>query len=356
MQLINIFAVSVAFIYARQVAGLPQPVCYAPEVTSSTQPSKASSTAPEEMKSSTQPSEVTSTAPEEMTSSSTAPEEMTLSSTAPDETTSSAQWKRPRVFMCMHGSNALANDNSTDDQWTYVREHIEGVWGNHAGFDFEDEALLFSKINTRNTIAPVQLSPDIAHPWTDLDTYAPAQSHYPELELNREAVAIFTPDPSEWNGKTIADAEQEFVTNPSAPEWMRYKSVMTGWVPNAFITPLQGDAEAAFQQGKGAFVECQRDACSMGILAQRFTDVMKAQHAKGDPFIWFSGNHKGSEGNWPMEFQAQYNFIRDQGLWRENDIVMIINYQESFPALPETNSDGEPADTVTGMMYWALHQ
>jgi hypothetical protein len=320
MQLINIsfiLAASLASImHARQAAGLPQPVCDAPEVAPSAQASEVPDIQPKE---------------------------------AP-----SAQWKRPRVFMALHGSNALANDASTDDQWAYVREHLDGIWGNNAKVSFEEEARLFSKITTRNLITEWPLSSDAAAPWKGVSLFSGAQSGHPELKINREAIALFTSDPSLWNGRTIASAQQEYVTNPTAPEWMGYKSVMTGWLPQEFEKPLQGDAGAAFQQGNGAFLECPRAVCTGGDLAREVADVMEAQHAKGDPFVWFASNN--DQPGWAKEFQDQYNFIRDQGLWRENDVVMVINYGGKYPALPETGPDGQPADTVTGMLYWALHQ
>lgn len=49
---------------------------------------------------------------------------------------------RPRVFMAQHGFKDQANDDELDSQLSYLRENLDGLWGNNAGVSFEEEARL----------------------------------------------------------------------------------------------------------------------------------------------------------------------------------------------------------------------
>jgi hypothetical protein len=50
------------------------------------------------------------------------------------------------------------------------------------------------------------------------------------------------------------------------------------------------------------------------------------------------------------------------GLFQQNDVVMVINYHGYYPPTPEYKTNpvsgkvGKPADSVTGMLNWLLHQ
>ena len=50
------------------------------------------------------------------------------------------------------------------------------------------------------------------------------------------------------------------------------------------------------------------------------------------------------------------------GLFQQNDAVMVINYHGYYPPVPEYTTDpvsgkaGKPADSVTGLLNWLLHQ
>ena len=59
---------------------------------------------------------------------------------------------------------------------------------------------------------------------------------------------------------------------------------------------------------------------------------------------------------WLQTFQATYNHVASLGLWRPDDSIVIINYHGAHPSLPERLPDGSPANTTTGLAYWALQQ
>jgi hypothetical protein len=264
---------------------------------------------------------------------------------------------RPRVFMALHGSNYLADtDAAVDDQWTFVRRYLDGIWGNNAYVSAEEEANLWYKITTRTLISEwdaVQ-TPDAG--WVPVGVFSGAQAAHPDLMINREAITFFV-SPSAWNTATIAGANAEYVTNPNAPLWQLYQGVFTGWQPQDFTTELDGGAERAFEAGKGAAFECPLDGCSGGGLSDDAVKLIKAIHAQGAPFVWFASNNTmPPDPEWPAKFKETYDHFASLGLWQPTDVVMIINYDGLFPAVPETVADGGDAPTVTGMLYWALHQ
>ncbi len=197
--------------------------------------------------------------------------------------------------------------------------------------------------------------------------FSAAQAAHPNLVINREAISFWVGSPSAWDVATIAGANAEYVTNPSVPTWELYGSVFTGWQPQEFATPLTGAAEQAFDQAQGTAFECPLGACLGGTVLQDAENIINAVHAQGKPFVWFASNNVyPPESDWPTTFKNTYNLFADAGLWQPNDVVMVINYDQpdagpgeytgQFPAVPETLADGGDAPTVTGMLYWALHQ
>jgi len=272
---------------------------------------------------------------------------------------------RPRVFMGLTGSNFLADsDGTVDEQWTYVRQNLDGIWGNNANVTAEEEASLWCKIATRTLITEWDAVPDGPDAgWVPVGIFSGAQAAHPDLVINREAISFWPPSPSSWEGVTIASANAEYVTNTSVPAWELYGSVYTGWQPQEFATPLDGGAEQAFDQAGGTAFECPLDACLGGAIYQDAFNIITAIHAQGKPFVWFASNNTvPPRPDWPTVFKNTYNYFSMMGLWQPNDVVMIINYDlpdsgtGGFPPVPETLADGGDAPTVTGMLYWALHQ
>ena len=117
---------------------------------------------------------------------------------------------RPRVFMGLTGSNFLADsDGTVHEQWTYVRQNLDGIWGNNANVTAEEEASLWCKIATRTLITEWDAVPDRPDAgWVPVGIFSGAQAAHPDLVINREAISFWPPSPSSWEGVTIASAKR----------------------------------------------------------------------------------------------------------------------------------------------------
>ncbi len=265
---------------------------------------------------------------------------------------------RPRVFIALHGNNELANNAALDGLWTYVRQNVHGIWGNDANISFDESAKLIRKLNTRNFIKEAPL-PSGTSGFTPLADYMGVPRLYPDIVLNPEAIALYTSDPSRWNVRTVAQAEAIY-TDPTAPDHQRFGAVYTGWQPYNFDPTharylyANNNAVLAFRSSKGTFVECLLTACNSGKNGAGVRKAIRETHVRGRPFIWFASNNSGSAG-WLAKFQGSYNAIAAEGLWRSDDVVMIINYGGVYPKVPEAVG-GVAADTATGLAYWAIQQ
>jgi hypothetical protein len=234
--------------------------------------------------------------------------------------------------MALTGSNFLATaDASVDDQWTYVREHLDGIWGNNANVDVPTERALWHKVTTRTLITewPLQ-APDAA--WWPPLVFSGAQAGDSGLNICREAIALYAYPASEWDGITIGRANAVYVTNPDAAPWERYHGVFTEWQPWSFEDGGFTDAaEQAFEGAKGAAFECPLNGCSGGVLSDYAVDLITRIHAQGHPFVWFASNNLGDASavrsvDWLSEFKQTYNHFAALGLLQPDDVVMVINY------------------------------
>ncbi|MGL5865440.1 MAG: hypothetical protein ACRCYX_06130 [Dermatophilaceae bacterium] len=269
----------------------------------------------------------------------------------------------PRVFMAPHGANQLAADSGLDSQWTFVRENLDGIWGNATGLSRDEQIQLFKKVTTRNVITEVGLGEpgtvNVAGDWGATGDYGWLEEGIGS-KINRQGIAFYTDDPARWSGRSIAEAKQKYITNPKNP-LERYDAVYTGWNTQNFgpnkpaMTP---ESNAAISQADGMFVECNNDHCAPGTgLGDELRKAIKINRDANKPFIWFTApaDAADSGSGFLKNFQESYNALRAEGLWRENDVVMIINYEGKYPAVPET-VNGQPADTITGTLKWALEQ
>lgn len=268
---------------------------------------------------------------------------------------------RPRVFVALHGNNQLADDAALDAQWTYVRQNAHGIWGNNANITDAQSASLIRKMTTRNLITEYPV-PSGTAAWLPLNSFNNLQVLNPDLDqtLNPEAIAFYSSDIGRWNGRTVAQAEAIY-TNPAASANRRYGAVYTGWQPQNFdpTNPRyiynNPNALMAFRSSKGTFIECPLGACTSGKLGEAFRRAIRETHVRGRPFIWFASNARSTNPGWLASFQATYNAVAAEGLWRSEDVIAIVNYDGAYPKLPEAVG-GVAADTSTGLAYWALQQ
>ncbi len=269
---------------------------------------------------------------------------------------------RPRVFMAFHGTNALANDGSLDARWPYVREHLDGFWGNNASISGAEIARLVNKVDTRQLITESEFRGSSFF----VETYDYVEQLDQRIDFEREAITFYTAQPSHWDGDTINGARRAVERAAYGPGDDRYLNVFTGWQPQNFYTdrvrtypPIQpgSSAERAAQSGDGVFVECPNDVCNGVEYENGFFRAMWIARLTGQKFVWLASRPPGSSSSgWLREFQTMYNRVSAEGLWRPGDIVVVIAYSGDYPMVPERNANGHAADTLTGIMYWALKQ
>jgi hypothetical protein len=281
---------------------------------------------------------------------------------------------RPRVFMAMHGSQALSGGSAEQDaQWAFIRTCLEGIYDNKANVTVEDQARLWRKISTRNLFGIKNSNgiandpnPEIAPP-----ALLAVEKQNPDLRLNRDATVVYSNDRSLWDNLTVDGLRSILATYPnqdaSVPREAVWKDVFVGYDLRSWLDPTLGPDGAlatpgavnALASAGGTMVECIGGLCgSDGQFGKGFLDLLQRTHANGKPILMFiSKSPKNTpQTGWFDEFKREYQKVSALGQWRSDDIVMIINYGGSYPALPMKNADGSAADTVTGMLYWALHQ
>jgi hypothetical protein len=270
--------------------------------------------------------------------------------------------KRPRVFMALHGSNALAS-TATDDQWAYVREHLDGIWENTAGISSDEMAAIYRKVKTRVVITEQDGKRD--EPWRPLSVYGNFQKTHPDIVLVREAMAIYKNPATEWNANDAALARAAYVDAQDAPDWLRYQHLYGGFQPQQFMlaeddpnapTLAETEGKDLLSQMDGAFFECAADTCK-AHLKRAIYNLIEPLHSNGRPFIWFNGTRPEEPLAWFKGMQRQYFMLESEGVFTPKDVVMIINYWGKLPSTPEVDAEHpEGALTATGMLYWLLHQ
>ena len=198
--------------------------------------------------------------------------------------------ERPRVFMALTGNKQLANNPALDHQWSYVQEHLDGIWGNPVGLDAQEIGRIFDKVDTRQFIGESALPPHGSA--IEVQTFEYLEQHNPGLLLEREGIALYTDQPGLWDGRSIADARAQMPR--FGPQQIPiYPAVYTGWQPynfrstdSRYIRP-GSSARRALDEGDGLFVECPSRACAepQGGLGPEFRSAIEEAHRNGRPFI-----------------------------------------------------------------------
>lgn len=269
---------------------------------------------------------------------------------------------RPRVFAAFHGTNALANNSSLDNQWSFVRNNLDGFWGNNAAISGSEIARLVNKVDTRQLIT----ESDFRGGSFFVETYDYVEQIDSRIDFEREAITFYTSQPSRWNGLSIANARTAVERANYGPGDDRYTNVFTGWQPQNFYTdfvrqyppiPAGSSAERAVFEGDGVFVECPHDVCNGVEYEDGFFRAMRIARQTNQKFVWLASRLPGQpRSGWLREFQTMYNRVSAEGLWRPGDIIVVISYNGEYPIVPERNANGQAADTTTGIMLWALAQ
>lgn len=274
--------------------------------------------------------------------------------------------KRPRVFLAMHGANSLAKSD-VDDQWTYVRENLDGMWTNGVGISMEEMVEIWRKIKTRVLIQPTVCKTEQCN-WNDGGSVN-LQRKYPDIKLEREALALYKNNSTYWAADDVEVAYKEYVDKTGvAPEeqWRLFKNIYSGWGSKPFAdieynsdaVPLNPNAQHVFDTAKGTFVEASSSYFRVAHVPNGLHNAWRRTHANGNrPFIWFQGAGDGTAETWFQATKNEYFFLEANNIFKPHDVIMLMNYGGGIVNTPELDpKTGEPADSVTGILYWLLHQ
>ena len=281
---------------------------------------------------------------------------------------------RPQVHMAVTGSQPLSGGTPQEDaQWAYVRMCLDGLYNNRANVAVEDQAAIWRKISTRNVFGTYNLNGQADNPDLTIDPPGRfgAENAYPDIRLKRDATVVYSTNPNLWTNTTV-DALRATLTaypnaNPSVTADVVWKGIYTGYALKDWINPLVAPDGAisnpgavnAVDSADGTMVECIGGLCgSNGMFGTAIANLFQRTRANGKPFYMFASKSPKvpASTGWVDEFKSEHNKITTLGGWRADDVIMVINYQGAYPVLPMTNADGSTPDTVTGMLYWALHQ
>ncbi|MGF1652929.1 MAG: hypothetical protein ACFCUP_06380 [Actinomycetales bacterium] len=247
--------------------------------------------------------------------------------------------------------NALATDASRDGEWTYVRQNLDGIWGNFAHMGADTRCALFRKIETRTVIYERPLGSG-DKPWPPSpDSFDSFTENCPDVTIHNEAPAFYTKDPAAWAGRSLDEARRQLVDGPEAT----FDGVMTGWQPGAWSRSFTGNALIASETADGLFVECPQARCTGSDMRQDILRLFTMARETNQRVIIFNSRHQDGDG-WLAKSQHMYNMLREANLWRTNDVFAVVPYQGTYRLTPEVDPDGSYADTATGIAYWALQQ
>ena len=266
----------------------------------------------------------------------------------------------PKVYIgTMHGWNDLV---AHPDQWRYVRAHADGFYANF--------------IQLLPTVGdPGKLCRQTAALMTHKSAYFESDSRYTDLGG--------FPDGGQFTLKTEAQEMNELL---SAGFKISYSSLNYG-VDNAKLRQCETLGLPA-----GTTRPCLRqDGPWMfgGDINQNVQDNAKirsdmarvaGESTDGPLQLWISNQGQMQQGSvsvvkyarsrhklsmvmvspgdlpaaqWLATAEQCVRFHENQGA--KPDIWADYAYDTQTPTLPETNADGTPANTVTGLAYWLIH-
>ncbi len=289
---------------------------------------------------------------------------------APSRRIDTRTW-RPDVYLNFHGSEPLLG--ATDAQWPFVRANLDGFWGHFSSAPNHEAAVrqtieLTRKVEGRKLVAehPIAIgSAGSCRSFPADSFYRDVESRASDIRYDRVAAALYAgTNPNCWGAAGgVSAAIDEYRDQGYETVYALYQpqNLSTDGPTEGFprITP-GSSGDIAYRNAGGVAIECPTDACLVHpTLNEPFFRAIRETHARGASFVWFTGYHPsygiGSSG-WLASIQRTYDAITALGLWRPGDAVVVVNYEGRYAALPERNSDGTPADTVTGVLAWLLEQ
>ncbi|MEL6892364.1 MAG: hypothetical protein AAFP84_12255 [Actinomycetota bacterium] len=275
---------------------------------------------------------------------------------------------RPQVYLAYHGSEGLLGNN--DHQWPFVRQHLDGVWGNPfspAGVGTDGSLNrtieLTSKLRTRKLIVEHPIANGAGCEGFRDDWYWAEVERRSNIRYDRVAAAVYAgQNPDCWGpagGITAGFDTYRRQGYDTVYTLFQPQNLSTQVNAGAFPTIRPGSAgDVAYRNSGGVVLECPIDACTDPTFGAPFFQAIQEAHARNVPFVWFTGfstSYGIGRSGWLQRVQHQYNAVAAMGLWRPDDAIVLINY-DGYRALPERNADGSPADTTAGILAWLLEQ
>ena len=296
----------------------------------------------------------------------------------PERAVDTRDW-RPSVYLNFHGSEQLLGP--TDSRWAFVRANLDGFWGHWSSApdlesQYRNTIELTRKVAGRELVYEHPLALPDRSCVTFLEDWfysgvpglpgSGIEGRAPDIRYERVAMALYAGDnPDCWaevgGYSTMLTKFRGQGYDEVWSLWQASNLVDNGEPQNGTFPLIRSGSagDVAHRNAGAVVVECQMDDCLHPTVRDQFFRVIEQAHARGQSFVWFTGYHVesgiGSSG-WLARIRRTYDAIADAGLWRPGDAITVINYYGAYPALPERNPDGTPADTVTGVLAWLLEQ
>jgi hypothetical protein len=287
---------------------------------------------------------------------------------------------KPEVYMGMCNLKDLAN-SSDAKKWTYVREHVNGIWVNGASTGKDNLVKIVKSIKTRNALFigplsgrnPFEVKPSFMIYYNALID-AGLVFNKPGLVLVNDYLSKKGKDPLRYyydgdidltdtyvnalkqnkHGNIFGD--RYYITTRHGPFMLGvYKSEKD---PN---NVLIGKGYGTFLDSKGSAYE--RDAKELSHqlkYKQSYIQAFNLAHENNKEFIWLCprGNN-GTAEELIQGLKACYEWMEADKVFP--DKIVIINYSrkeaklDMFPMIDMKNLNNTPA-TFTGALYWAIKE
>jgi hypothetical protein len=287
---------------------------------------------------------------------------------------------KPEVYMGMPNISELANQ-ATNQDWTYVRENLNGLWLNGAGTGLNNIVKITQSVTTRNMIfvAPLnQRDPTfelgggyynfynglideglvIENPGLAVvNDYITKQASNPLRYYFDGDMALVTNFLENNNPSGLGNPfGQNFYLTTRHGSFLKkiFNSVKTS-------DPLVGQSYQTALDASGIVYERDaKDLSTTQIYKESYIQAFNLAHANGKDFVWLCP--RGNDGTVEELIQG----LKDSYVWMAANKVfpnkiVLANYTREenplpmFPMIDTTNPDVTPS-SFTGILYWLIKQ
>lgn len=178
---------------------------------------------------------------------------------------------RPMILLVLHGNAELADDHK-EPEWDFVRKNLDGIWYNSAHVSQKNVYDIASKVSNQTIYNEQDSQVAGIDSWKPLEASPPNRllDSYPRLRIKNEANCLFKGYNDgdavlKWSAGEMDWAREAYCKTRAQRPAQAFAKVFTGWQPFPFMEHASSDdkrllagteAEAAFNSGDGAFMEC----------------------------------------------------------------------------------------------------